>query len=89
MLGPHEKALEFKLRQFISSIVLRTLNPRSLVQVVIQVLSVDPASFNSVVSSLFFWLIVDQHDSYNRNKCGNVGSPVHPFNSPPNNNICD
>ena len=52
MLGPHEKALELKLRQFISSLVLRTLNPRSLVQVVIQVLSVDPASVNPVISSL-------------------------------------
>jgi hypothetical protein len=42
--GPHEKTLELQLRQIISSVMHRTLNPRSLVQVVIQVLSVDNTS---------------------------------------------
>lgn len=48
MLGPHEKTLELKLRQFISSLILRTLNPRSLVQIVIQIVSIDTTSTDPV-----------------------------------------
>lgn len=46
--SPHEKILELQLREFVESIILRTLNPRSLVQIVVQVLSIDTEAVNSV-----------------------------------------
>ena len=46
--SPHEKILELQLREFVQAVILRTLNPRSLVQIVVQVLSIDTESFNRV-----------------------------------------
>ena len=53
ILGPHEKTLELQLRQFISCLMHRNLNPRSLVQIVIQVLSVDTTAVNPVCISIW------------------------------------
>lgn len=47
-IGPHEKTLELQLRQFISSLMHRNLNPRSLVQIVIQIVSVDSTALDPV-----------------------------------------
>src|SRR2546421_9887289 len=50
-IGPHEKTLELLLRQFISSLMHRNLNPRSLVQTVIQIVSIDSDAVDPVPAS--------------------------------------
>ena len=72
-VGPHEKTLELQLRQFISFLMYRNLNPRSLVQIVIQILSVDTTAINPVIIYMDVCLTkVDEYDTYDSIKCGDV-----------------
>ena len=49
LASPHEKILELQLREFVQSVILKNLNPRSLVQIVVQVVSIDTEALNTVL----------------------------------------
>ena len=87
--GPEEKTIELKLKQFISSLIIRTLNPRSLVQIVVQILSVDTASPNPVEHLPRLLLMVDECDFDDGVECGDVSIIGYAVNTIAINSFCD
>ena len=81
--------MELKLKQFISSLIIRTLNPRSLVQIVVQILSVDTASQNPVDHLPRPLLMVDECDFDDGVERGDVSIIGYAVNTIAINSFCD
>jgi len=87
--GPAEKTTELKLKLFISSLILRTLNPRSLVQIVVQILSVDTTSPDPVDRFSSLLLMVDEHDFNDCVERGDVSPIGYAVNTVAVDSLCD